>query len=766
MEKSSFIEPVMDDLYLDDAQWTNIQRPIVESFGSLQSAVFKTDSRLDGIDRKVEVLAGSSDTRMRRLEDNLAKLSSQFEQVFSAVESQNTAIDNLNYKMSSLSKRVDEVNLTLNESKLASTDDLYQHIQAQIQRLKQDSEKLNLQLDENLNATGDLERKLDMKANQRELDDVVPFKIDQAARKLQNQINDIKKDMTDCASKDDIAGKATLYELREVTMELSEKVSRQDFNDGVNEQVRPLVNAVASLEKAIMFIEEGHKSVKNDVEILRPICASAAASADSARMAANSINHLDQNAVLTIIDQVLKERQLDVTSAGLTVSLGEYREVLLRDVGTYFENTKEEIRVAMDRRNDILRNQMDKRLIDMGDEVKEAKETNSRIKNGVKELASNVAKALSKKADRQEFKRFVDEQHATTTAAAVNAANSVLMSGTSAVGTDGLPVRDPFSTSRSSASNIGNSLDVGDMAIIKQDMDNIQRTNHQIRADMLHMQKLVSSLSENVDQKVSMDDINSGAVIIPVKSENDKNWRIALGEFETAIRRDVDTKADREEMYSAVRSEISRLETMNLDLIKEKGMDSGDNTEKIEAIEKLLKNEIGTLSSKLEKVSNISKSVSSDVNNGGRWLWTSGNREADGWIPWDTEAHNGSPHSLVWSEGSHSVHARVPGLYKLQVAVFTTMPVALQVCLNWEPLLSIHPSRDLSVVSDVSSDHDSVSSRTIVQGQGNVVRSKHPAGEVSCLMINEIVSLPAESVLAVRYHAIAAAQAMFVLKKI
>jgi hypothetical protein len=62
-----------------------------------------------------------------------------------------------------------------------------------------------------------------------------------------------------------------------------------------------------------------------------------------------------------------------------------------------------------------------------------------------------------------------------------------------------------------------------------------------------------------------------------------------------------------------------------------------------------------------------------------RWLWTSGQLSRDGWIPWDVEVVNAAPAALQWKKSAAVVKARLPGLYRLCVSVFTSLPVGLQV---------------------------------------------------------------------------------------
>lgn len=89
--------------------------------------------------------------------------------------------------------------------------------------------------------------------------------------------------------------------------------------------------------------------------------------------------------------------------------------------------------------------------------------------------------------------------------------------------------------------------------------------------------------------------------------------------------------------------------------------------------------------------------------------------------------------------------------------MFTSLPSALQICLNGEPILSLQPN---------VSDPDTANNSQILREERYVIRRlRHSIGEVTCLTIDEYVSLPADAVLAMRFHSAATAQAFFSIKK-
>jgi hypothetical protein len=100
-------------------------------------------------------------------------------------------------------------------------------------------------------------------------------------------------------------------------------------------------------------------------------------------------------------------------------------------------------------------------------------------------------------------------------------------------------------------------------------------------------------------------------------------------------------------------------------------------------------------------------------------------------------------------------------LLRICGAVFTSLPSALQICLNGEPILSLQP--------DVSDPSTSSNAQALREERYVIRRMRHSVGEVTCLSIDEHVSLPADAQLTMRFHSSASAssaQAFFAIKKL
>lgn len=174
----------------------------------------------------------------------------------------------------------------------------------------------------------------------------------------------------------------------------------------------------------------------------------------------------------------------------------------------------------------------------------------------------------------------------------------------------------------------------------------------------------------------------------------------------------------------------------------------------------------------------------------------------DGWVPWDVEsgAHSSAtrpPDSIQWRAGGPNVRTKQPGLYRykplisfirnivfmvcdtnycirmlqfrISVAVFTSLPSILQVCLNGEPIFAQQPS-DASSVSGAAASKAALQSASLFSKEDKYLlrRFRHSSGEVTALSIAESVCLPADATLAVRFLCdapVANAQGFLIVEK-
>jgi len=149
----------------------------------------------------------------------------------------------------------------------------------------------------------------------------------------------------------------------------------------------------------------------------------------------------------------------------------------------------------------------------------------------------------------------------------------------------------------------------------------------------------------------------------------------------------------------------------------------------------------------------------------GRWLWRSGDLATGGWIPWEAEALNEDGELFVWRAGgggAGGVTATVAGLYHAVVGVFTHAPATLQLCVNGEPVVTRAP------VGHLRGGDRALPQTPLPGGEAGyaVQRSRHSAGDVTCVALEEYLSLPAPAKVTVRLDTPGRAQGFLQLRKL
>jgi len=224
------------------------------------------------------------------------------------------------------------------------------------------------------------------------------------------------------------------------------------------------------------------------------------------------------------------------------------------------------------------------------------------------------------------------------------------------------------------------------------------------------------------------------------------DWKVAVGELGMSLRRELEKKLSREECRAAVLEETAGAARTLRELRQE--LDG--------------KAEQGEVAKVVHSLEVLSNRVVSELT-GGLWLWTSrqlASTAGDSRIPWDAQVVNSAPSSLLWRKGTTEITVKLPGLYRVGLAVFTSLPVSLTVCLNGEPVLALGP--------DAAPDR--LSSFANVQGlreeRYSLRRLRHSAGDTTAVSLDEPISLPTNAVISVTYQSAVASQAYLSLRKL
>ena len=152
----------------------------------------------------------------------------------------------------------------------------------------------------------------------------------------------------------------------------------------------------------------------------------------------------------------------------------------------------------------------------------------------------------------------------------------------------------------------------------------------------------------------------------------------------------------------------------------------------------------------LESLSNKFAEAHSEA----RWLWRSGKILRGGWVPWEVQVNNAAPASLIWKAEAESVTCVAPGLYVVQVGIFTMNASSVQVCVNGEPVVSLDPNHDVSSV--------------VGGGPLEYVkrRHRHTAGDITSVLVDEVMALPPNAVVGVRFDSGTRAQGFLSVRKL
>jgi hypothetical protein len=141
-----------------------------------------------------------------------------------------------------------------------------------------------------------------------------------------------------------------------------------------------------------------------------------------------------------------------------------------------------------------------------------------------------------------------------------------------------------------------------------------------------------------------------------------------------------------------------------------------------------------------------------------RWLWRSGKVCRGGWIPWEVQVNNAAPQALIWKADSETITCTAPGLYHVRVGVFTQNTASVQLCVNGEPILTLEPNTEVSNETRV---------KTRDSGLEHVKRrNRHSAGDITCVGVSEIVALPPNAMVGVRYDCSTRAQGYCIIRKL
>ena len=328
--------------------------------------------------------------------------------------------------------------------------------------------------------------------------------------------------------------------------------------------------------------------------------------------------------------------------------------------------------------------------------VEENRQMIMKIRESIQELARGVSSALAKKADHTEVESTREELMSKIKEDALD--KTAELSTTMNMLTD-------VEQQRKERSHITSEKYKGILVATEKMRIQLTETSSRHEEEIFALKK--SFLDYKLRHKEHQDVGAKGGIVNVDNNANDNNdWRIAVGKLSTLVKNGMEDRPDREELLSTIQRHAK--------IEKEKSLDPEATIQRLDKLEAAVRE---------VKTGHIMKL---------RLFWTSGGVDNLGGraVNWDVLGYNTSPTYLRWKRSKSSVvHIRSSGLYQVIIAVFTRDDVTIDLQLNGSSIL-------------VKKSGESSSS--------SLTRPKHAAGDVTCLFMDEYVSLPAESNLSAR----------------
>lgn len=734
---------------------------------------------------------GASMGQVTTLENALHESKQELSRMTEIVQHQSSAIKDLNQR---LEKTTAEIKLLQHPN----LDNVYAYIDRHVSTL---------------------DRQISSKVDQASLDAFSPRRTDESLRGLSYAVADMKMELDRKATREQFQAlsdnKVDHQQYIDLLASMNEKISVTELTSSVNKQVKPLVMAVAALEKAVVIQTansqisavtgtEASRVSKIQPDTLqhhmdRKIGPAAVPNSSSVRL-----NSADVREVTEIVEVLLQSRIIgDVTQSSLDRVLSSHHDEVIGEASDMTRQLRGEIMSTISKereKGNDRQKAVDERMGDLLKSLLLTQQQQQETTASVQELAASVLKAFKKKADkiqveqlavmldesldhqvaasvarveasRVEFDSFYDASDRTPQpqrrSNSAAAASSAIGGGNPSVSvrTGVLSTRlqspkphakSPYTPHKSQALNAIRSL------------EGVQAEAEELRKSLLEIKGRAEKAEvEAAALKVSLAEKE---ILLQKEREKDKEqewelekkasmarsssnvvnteWRLALGELSTALRRELGEKMARSDFQGMLSPDIVRLDVAVQQLQKE-------------VARKCENEDLGKFHHDLKA---LQGRVISELT-GGMWLWTS--RQLIGeesTVPWDTQVLNAAPASLLWRKGSGLITVRLPGLYRISIAIFTSLPVKITVCLNDEPLLVLQPepiggTADFSMAGYLGAAMHRDESYSLR-------RLRHSAGDVTAATLDEPLNLPADGVLSVRFNCNVRAQGMLCLRKL
>jgi hypothetical protein len=360
---------ILKDEYLT---WINVQEPIKQTFQSLSKAIRVQSRDIGELNRIIketatkegtihllsETINKSTNSTSEKINNvdlkinnntllinsNNNKTQDQFNSINKILEEQSILIKDLTYKLDQKDKEIELL-------KIPNHETLFNYINRQIQSVG-----------------NEIDKKLINKAEYKDVLKAVPERCEDMIRVMSGQYKDLKSEVNRLVSRDEfeniVIDKADKKDLTNAVLSISDMVSQHDLQACVNNQVKPLVHAMLSLEKTIQIQESVNKQHQRENKSL------------------SMTSSQDMEKIRSLIDKVITERRIDlssgldsdkVSSLNLEISLSQHTERMLREVSSATEAMRMEIMASCREETGSLRRKVEAALINVVSSARESK---------------------------------------------------------------------------------------------------------------------------------------------------------------------------------------------------------------------------------------------------------------------------------------------------------------------------------------------------------------------------------------------------------
>ncbi len=451
----------------------------------------------------------------------------------------------------------------------------------------------------------------------------------------------------------------------------------------------------------------------------------------NAEVASSKTSQLHAHDVRSIVNQTLQERQYgDVTKSMLNQALLDLSSSLRTEATKEQDILKREMNLQQTQNVRDWQTQIQNRVESIVNANESARRDLQTEQNRIRELSDELTRSLSKKANQSDLRALVRG----VSSSGESTKSDVLHDLQESI----LDIRaDSARAKKASETELSNLR-----AILHEKMDTAKVEQKVVDLLEVITGRSVSRITS--EQHESMRYNWQGTFNMPPPPNAE--WKLAIGELGLALRRELETKISKDDCTTLIREETKENHLLLKNIRKE--LDH--------------KAEHNDFSKVMNSVEFLSSRVVSELT-GALWLWTSRQLSGlggDTCIPWDVQVINAAPSSLLWRKGSTDITVKLPGLYRIGLAVFTNLPVSLTVCLNDEPLLVLGPEATPDRLSSFANIHALREEHYILR------RLRHSAGDTTAVSLDEPISLPANAVISIRYQSVTASQAYLSLRKL